>query len=133
MDQKRLEACYLEQDHNCAESILLEANEVWDLGLTKEDVKLVSGFGGGFGCGKTCGALCACVAVLGRLFVTGRAHATPDFKELCGDFVRRYEAAFGGTDCAGLKACHAVEGQRCLLLVERSMTLLEDFVRRHRD
>ncbi len=132
MDRERLRSYYLEQDHNCAESILLEANEVWDLGLTQEEIKLVSGFGGGLGCGRTCGALCACVAVLGRLFVTGRAHATPDFKELCGDFVRRYEAAFGGTDCAGLKACHAVEGQRCFSLVEGSMELLEDHVRQRR-
>ncbi|MBR5389723.1 MAG: C-GCAxxG-C-C family protein [Clostridia bacterium] len=133
MDQKRLEACYLEQDHNCAESILLEASEVWHLGLTQEEVKLASGFGGGLGCGKTCGALCACVAMLGRLFVDGRAHATQGFRELCGDFVRRYEAAFGDTDCEGLKARHAVEGKRCLTLVESSMELLEDYVRQRID
>ena len=38
---------YVEQGLNCAVSVLLGANEVYNLGLSKEDAKLVTAFGGG--------------------------------------------------------------------------------------
>ena len=40
---------FLEKDYNCAETVLLWANEKYGLGVAPEDVKLVSGFGGGLG------------------------------------------------------------------------------------
>ena len=48
---------FLEKDYNCAETVLLWANEKYGLGVAPEDVKLVSGFGRGLGSGENCGAL----------------------------------------------------------------------------
>ena len=53
---------FLEKDYNCAETVLLWANEKYGLGVAPEDVKLVSGFGGGLGSGENCGALLGALA-----------------------------------------------------------------------
>ena len=37
---------YLEQDYNCAETILRCIDEEYGIGLTEDDFKLVSAFGG---------------------------------------------------------------------------------------
>ncbi|MFA5354803.1 MAG: C-GCAxxG-C-C family (seleno)protein, partial [Thermodesulfovibrionales bacterium] len=42
---------------NCAEKILHGANEVYDLGLDREALKLARGMGGGMGIESVCGAL----------------------------------------------------------------------------
>ena len=51
-----IQELFLEKDYNCAETVLLWANERYGLRVAPEDVALVSGFGGGLGCGETCGA-----------------------------------------------------------------------------
>ena len=55
------EKYFLQGDFNCAESVLLAANEVYELGLDKDSChRMVSAFGGGMGTLEaTCGALCA--------------------------------------------------------------------------
>ena len=45
-----------EEDYNCAEKILYGANKVYNLGLSKEALKLSAAFGGGMGIESTCGA-----------------------------------------------------------------------------
>ncbi len=132
-ENKTILDLYLEGGYNCAESILLWANAYYDLGLTAEDMKLVSGFGGGLGCGKSCGALCGSIAVLGKLFVKERAHATPDFKELIGGFASQFEAHFGSMDCTDLKQSAFFHPEtRCLSLVEGTKTLLKEYVEKNR-
>ena len=41
------------EDLNCAEKILYGANEIYDLGIDKNDLKMAAGFGGGMGVGIT--------------------------------------------------------------------------------
>lgn len=76
MEKQRIARIYLEEDNNCAETILRAANEEYGLNLSDGDAKLIAAFGGGMGCGGTCGALAGALAVLGRVAVEGRAHAT---------------------------------------------------------
>ena len=40
---------FLEKDYNCAETLLLWANQRYGLNVSSEDARLVSGFGGGSG------------------------------------------------------------------------------------
>ena len=47
--KERAAAWCLKCDYNCAESTLLAANDLYDLGLSAEDAKLMGGFGGGLG------------------------------------------------------------------------------------
>lgn len=125
----RIETLYLESDFNCAESILLAANAEYQLGLTPQDVKLVSGFGGGMGCGSTCGALTGGVAALGSLLVQQRAHATEGFKEACAGWVEAFTASLGSERCDVLKEKYANTDRRCLDAVLVAADTLEAYLR----
>ena len=129
MLRDRIETLYLESDFNCAESILLAANAEYQLGLTPEDVRLVSGFGGGMGCGSTCGALTGGVAALGSLLVQQRAHATEGFKEACAGWVAAFSASLGSERCDVLKEQYASPDRGCLDVVLAAADALEVYLR----
>ena len=117
---------YLEGDYNCAESVLLAANEVYELGLDKENChRLVSAFGGGMGCGLLCGAIAGAMAALGQEAVNTRAHVTDGFKELCAGMAAEMEAELGGVNCSVIKPALFVEGRRCAETVRRAADVLE--------
>lgn len=116
--KERIHHYYIEQDMNCAESILHVLNDQYSLGLSETDFKLVSGFGGGCGCGKLCGALAECVAALGCRMVTDRAHNTPGFREACAALCAAFETALGNTECAALRPQYFQEGLRCTTVLE---------------
>lgn len=121
---------YLEGDYNCAETVLLAANEAYGLGLDPEtSLRLVSAFGAGMGCGMTCGALAGGMAVLGCAAVDGRAHATKGFRDLCAAYVRRFDEALGGRDCVHLKPKHFSRETRCLQTVRLACDVLEQQMR----
>lgn len=120
------EKYFLEGDFNCAESVLLAANEVYGFGLDAENcVKLVSAFGGGLGCGKLCGAVAGAMSALGFVAVTGRAHATEGFKDLCAGTAAKLENALGSTECARVKPAFFNAETRCLGAVKGACAVLE--------
>jgi C_GCAxxG_C_C family probable redox protein len=115
----------MEDGCNCAEAVLLAANDVYGLGLSDETAKVVGGFGGGMGCGNACGALCGAIAVMGVKKMGRRAHETPGFSPACGALVKDFEAALGSTMCADLRKIHANQTQRCLKTVLAACDVLE--------
>lgn len=120
------ERYFLEGDFNCAESVLLAANEVYALGLDGETChRLVSAFGGGMGCGLLCGAIAGAMAALGQAAVDGRAHTTEGFKALCADTARKMHDALGDYNCAAIKPELFAEGRRCAETVRRAASVLE--------
>ncbi len=120
------EKYFLEGDFNCAESVLLAANEIYDLGLDQENChRLVSAFGGGMGCGLLCGAIAGAMAALGQEAVNTRAHVTDGFKELCADTAAKMEAALGGVNCSVIKPALFAESRRCAETVRRAADVLE--------
>ena len=120
------ERYFLQGDFNCAESVLLAANEVYELGLDKENChRLVSAFGGGMGCGLLCGAIAGAMAALGQAAVTERAHVTDGFKDLCAGMAAKMEEALGGVNCSVIKPALFVEGRRCAETVRRAADVLE--------
>ena len=120
---------FLDTDHNCAEAVLLWANERYGLHIAPEDVKLVSGFGGGLGCGENCGALLGAVAALSKVLVQERAHATPGFREACAGLVDLFRADLGSIECTDLKEKYRRPDVRCLFVVERAAAVLDDCLR----
>ena len=118
---------FLDGDYNCAETVLLWANERYGLNVAPEDVKLVSGFGGGLGCGETCGALLGAVAALSKAMVEDRAHATPGFGGSCAELVRRFRADLGSIECTELKENYRRPDVRCLYVVERAAAILDEY------
>lgn len=122
---------YLEQDYNCAETILRCIDEEYGIGLTEDDFKLVSAFGGGMGCGSSCGALCGAMAALGRLTVKTRAHATDGFKDTCADLVDEFRKKLGNTDCSELVKVYKKDDVRCLETVCLAADVFEEFYNTH--
>ena len=123
-----LREIFLEKDCNCAETVLLWANERYGLGVAPEDVKLVSGFGGGLGCGENCGALLGALAALSKALVRERAHATPDFGAACAELVDRFRADLGTIECTELTEKYRRPDVRCLYVVERAAAILDKYM-----
>ena len=119
---------FLERDYNCAEAVLLWADEKYGLQVAAEDVRLVSGFGGGLGCAENCGALLGALAALSRALVRERAHATPGFKEACAGLVDRFRGELGSIECVELKEQYRRPDVRCLYVVERAAAVLEEYM-----
>ena len=119
---------YLEKDYNCAETVLLAANDTYGLGLPADAVRLVSGYGGGFGAKKTCGALCGAMAVLSVMCVGEKAHATEGFGPLCGAFYAAVTERLGTECCETLQGMYRTEENRCLRTVELVAQELEAYL-----
>lgn len=122
---------YIEQDCNCAETLLHSIDLAYDLKLGEDAFKLVGAWGGGAGCGITCGALAGSLAALGKLCIDGQAHKTPGFKELCAAYVTEFRQEFNSIDCAELKPDEMIPGVRCIKTVDRAARLFDRFVESH--
>ena len=119
---------FLDRNYNCAETILLWANERYGLRISPEDVRLVSGYGGGLGCGENCGALLGALAALSKALVHDRAHTTPGFREACAGLVDRVRADLRSIQCAELKEKYRRPDVRCLYVVERAAAVLDEYM-----
>ena len=122
---------YLEQNRNCAETILCAANDYWGLSLEPAVFHALGSFGGGLGCGSVCGALAGSAAVLGILSTRTVAHENPLLRPTCSLLVRTFRERFGSEQCRELLPVHKREGERCLQLVEQAAGLLEELVEAH--
>ena len=120
---------FIEGNCNCAESTLLAASEALGFGLTQEDAKLVSAFGGGMGCGSTCGALAGAMAALGKCCVGQNAHSTKGFREQCAALKANFERRCGSTFCSDIRPQYAQNPDRCLAAVNAAADALEDVLR----
>ena len=118
---------FYDQGNNCAVSTLLGASEHYHLGLTQEAAALLVGFGGGMGCGKVCGCLAGSIAILGKMF-----SSRPDFRTLCGQFVREFEKAMdcGSVNCVDIAPRYKTRETKCWATVKITADLLEDFIAR---
>lgn len=114
----KLELAYPEEERslyhiNCAESLLMAANEEYKLGLDGRFIKAVCPFGGGIQSEKTCGALLGAVAALGVMYAEERPTSNEKMKELTKKLVEEFEKEFGALDCATIKAHHRSETEGC--------------------
>lgn len=119
-----------DEDLNCAEKILYGANEIYDLGLDKNALRLASGFGGGMGIESVCGALTGSIMVLGRLFVEEKAHESTRIKEISSQMLVRYEREMGYIDCTPLKKSYRTEQIKCDRVILKAAEILDDIIAR---
>lgn len=120
---------YLEQNYNCAETIIRAANDAYHLGLTEDSLKLLAGFGGGIGCGSLCGAVAGGVCAFSRMFVGEKAHETANFKEDSAALNQAYLDKMGSTMCVDLKAKYNTgTPERCMKTIEIAADILEQYV-----
>ena len=118
------------EDLNCAEKILFGANIAYKLGLDKEALKLVAGFGGGMAIEDKCGALTAGIMVLGKLFINNNAHESTKIKELTVELFDEYKKEMGAIDCGPLKQKHRTEELKCKNVIMKAAEVLDRIVER---
>jgi len=119
---------YLTLGRCCAESVLMAANEVYDLGLEERDFLLFTGFCGGMACGDACGCLDAAIGTL-SLKYTGREKE--EFRAICRNFVAifREKLEADSVDCAVLEPKYKTEQERCWTTVARAADALEEYIK----
>ena len=117
---------YITRGRRCAESVLLAANDVYNLGISAADAAMLTGFSGGMcGSGEACGLLSGGVAVLGRMFYD---RLGPDYPLVIAEFHARFGEVLGDTACPPLKARIATPEARCSAAVGPVAELLENTI-----
>lgn len=92
-----------EEHCNCAERILLGANEAYDLGLQPQALRMTAGMGGGLGVGALCGPVNAGVMLLGCMYAKDVGLNSPDMRERAARLIADFKAREGSLDCAVLR------------------------------
>ena len=113
------------QDYNCAEKILYGANKVYNLGLSKESLKLSAGFGGGMGIESSCGALTAGTMVLSNLFVKEVAHESTLIKNKTSDYLNDFIKEMHSINCYKLKEMYRTDDKKCNDIILKSAEILD--------
>lgn len=125
---KEIAAKYYNDGRNCAEALLMAANEQYKLGLTDENIHLVGAFGGGMGCGSTCGALCGMIAALGAMRISTTAHETEGLRDESAALVKAFEEKLGSKECEKLMELYKTPETRCVRTVELAAEVFEAFL-----
>jgi len=98
---------------NCAEILLLSANEKYELGLDNRFIKAVCPFGGGLQSEKTCGALLGALSAIGIMYAEDRPCTNEKMKDLTKKLVEEFEKKFGAIDCKYIKEHYRSETEGC--------------------
>ena len=130
MLRDKVKKYYLDESRNCAESMLLAANEEYAIGLTDSEIEMMRGFGGGLGYGLTCGAISGSVAALSKLICCKVDKDTSH--NITSGFVGEVEKLFEHTNCAELTPIHKKEDIRCYELLLQIADILEDTIAKNR-
>lgn len=116
-------------DLNCAECMLVAANEEYDLNIPKVAMKSMAAFGGGMGIGSVCGAATGAISVLGMMFAEDRGHASPQVKEMTVLFMNEFNKKLKSLECAPLKEMHfKSDEERCLEMMKVAAVTLDRII-----
>jgi C_GCAxxG_C_C family probable redox protein len=124
---------YYRAKYNCAESIIHGFNDVLNLKIDPEMIKMFSGYGGGLGyAGCMCGALSASIAILG--YFKGR-RTSEEKRDVIYDLSNRFHDCFeeelGATCCRVLNpySFNTPEHARtCLKITGNTAKILMQFL-----
>ena len=116
---------YIEQNYNCAETLLRAGNEYYGLRLGEREMTMVGAFGGGIQTGSVCGALLSACALLSLRYVEKRAHESTDIKPVVQQMIRRFEEKMGSTLCREIKPRVFRPDVRCMDTVDAACDALE--------
>lgn len=119
-------------DLNCAECILVAANEEYDLNISKQTLMTMASFGGGMAIGSTCGAATGAIATLGIMFTDDRGHNSPHVREMTGRFLSEFNSRMETLDCIPLKEKYYDPEKRCLKMMKVSAEVLEEIINEYK-
>ena len=116
---------YLDQNYNCAESILRAGNEYYDLGLHDRDMIVAAAYGGGIQSGNTCGAVLAGAGILSMKYVEQKSHDSKDIKPVVLKLIQQFNKTYGSVLCKDIKPQSFKPEYRCQKTVETACDILE--------
>jgi len=119
---------FYHQGYNCAESILLAGNEVYNLGLNDKAIHSFAGFGGGFQCGDLCGALVGAFGVISAKYIDTKAHDSVMIKEYSQKMMRKFEEYLGARKCMDIKPVFYDKEVKCLHTVVAGAKALSETI-----
>lgn len=121
-----------EYDLNCAECMLVAANEEYNLNISKQTLMAMASFGGGMTIGSVCGAITGSIAALGIMFTTERGHQSPQVKVMTSKFMNEYYKRMGSLDCLPLKEKYYEQGvPRCTKMMITAAEVLDEIVKEY--
>ena len=117
---------YSLNDYNCAESLMLAANDYYNLGVKPEDVRMMAGFGAGIQCGDVCGGLVGAIAAISVKYVEQRAHEDrPGLRNKVTKMIRNFEAETGSRLCKDIKPHYYTPETKCQKTIMMAADILE--------
>ena len=119
---------YVEQNYNCAETILRAANEYYDLKLHDRDMILVGAYGAGIQSGNTCGAILSAAAVLSMKYVEAKAHESEYIRPVVVKLMRKFNEKYGSTLCKDIKPQSFKPEYRCRETINTACDILEETI-----
>lgn len=119
-------------DLNCAECILVAANEEYDLNISKQTLMTMASFGGGMAIGSTCGAATGAIATLGIMFTDDRGHKSPHVREMTGKFLSEFNRRMETLNCIPLKEKYYHSEKRCEKMMMVSAEVLEEIINEYK-
>jgi len=120
----------LKEDLSCSETILYGANQVWNLGLDKNALKMAAGLSAGFYNENICGALSSGAMVLSRIYIRDRAHESPHNGELVKELINEYKKLMGSEMCGPLRESHRTEDEKCRPVIIAAAGVLDMIIER---
>ncbi len=123
---------YYGRGYNCAESIVLTANDVIDEDLVPDAPRVATAFGHGMGCMReACGALSGAVIVLSLLYGRDNRHGSEHVSQRAVRlFRKRFVKEFGSSNCGEMIGKDKIvkRYEHCRSLTETTAGLLVDFI-----
>ena len=116
---------YLDQNYNCAESVLRAGNEYYDLGLHDRDMIVVAAYGGGIQSGNTCGAVLAGAGILSMKYVEQKSHDSKDIRPVVMKLIQQFNRTYDSVLCKDIKPQSFKPEYRCQRTVETACDILE--------
>ena len=122
------EKYYLNENYNCAETLIRAANEYYDLGLHDRDMIAFGVYGGGIQTGNTCGAILSAASVLSMKYIEKKAHDSKDIRPVTTMLIREFNNKYGSVLCKDIKAQSFKPDIRCRDTVETACDILEQVI-----
>ena len=124
---------YLNQNYNCAETIIRAGNDYYNLGLHDKDMIMMGVFGAGIQSGKTCGAFIAAASILSLKYVEAKAHESDDIRPVTQKLLRKFNEKYSSILCRDIKPQSFKPEFRCRKTIETACDILEEVLNEYEE
>lgn len=121
------------EDLNCAEKMLYGANQVYELGIDKNDLKLAAGFGGGMAIGITCGVLTGGIMALSKAFIEDRGHEGTLLKVIEEEYINKFNEKMKSINCDYLVEQYRDPEKGCDYLIFEAAKIFDEIMKEYKD